>query len=38
MQYTGVLKKMKTEFHNPVQYYLSFENSFVILNQLIEKM
>ena len=37
MQYTGVLKKMKTEFHNPIQYYLSFENSFIILNQLIEK-
>lgn len=37
MQYTGVLKKMKTEFHNPVQYFLSFKNSFVILNQMIGK-
>lgn len=37
MQYTGVLKKMKTEFYNPVQYYLSFDNSFIILNQLIGK-
>lgn len=37
MQYTGVLKKMKTEFYNPIQYYLLFENSFVILNQLINK-
>lgn len=37
MQYTGVLKKMKTEFYNPVQYYLMFENSFVILNQCLDK-
>jgi hypothetical protein len=37
MQYTGVLKKMKTEFHNPVQYFLNFKDSFVILNQLIDK-
>ncbi len=37
MQYTGVLKKMKTEFHEPIQYYLNFENSFVILNQCLEK-
>jgi hypothetical protein len=37
MQYTGVLKKMKTEFVDPVQYYLTFENSFVILNQCIDK-
>lgn len=37
MQYTGVLKKMKTEFHKPIQYYLMFENSFVILNQCLNK-
>jgi len=37
MQYTGVLKKMSTEFHEPVQYYLNFENSFVIMNQLMHK-
>ncbi len=37
MQYTGVLKKMKTEFHNPIQYYLTFKNSYIILNQLIGK-
>ena len=37
MQYTGVLNKMKTEYYNPVQYYLNFEDSFVILNQLIDK-
>lgn len=37
MQYTGVLKKMSTEFHEPVQYFLNFENSFVIMNQLIHK-
>ncbi len=37
MQYTGVLKKMKTELNEPVQYYLNFENSFVILNQCLDK-
>jgi hypothetical protein len=37
MQYTGVLSKMKTEFHKPIQYYLNFKNNFIILNQLIDK-
>ncbi|RRO25613.1 DUF2797 domain-containing protein [Flavobacteriaceae bacterium 14752] len=37
MQYTGVLQKMKSENHKPVQYYLNFKDSFVILNQLIDK-
>lgn len=35
MQYTGVLKKMKTEYASPIQYYLDFENDFINVNQLI---
>lgn len=37
MQYEGVLTKMQTEFSNPIQYYLVFENSFLNLNQLLGK-
>lgn len=37
MQYEGVLKKMQTEFGNPIQYYLVFEDSFLNLNQLLDK-
>ncbi len=37
MTYEGVLTKMQTEFGNPIQYYLVFENSFLHLNQLLNK-
>jgi hypothetical protein len=37
MTYEGVLTKMQTEFTNPIQYYLVFENSFLSLNQLLGK-
>src|SRR6478609_2655087 len=37
MTYQGVLSKMQTEFSNPIQYYLVFENSFLSLNQLLDK-
>lgn len=37
MTYEGVLTKMQTEFGNPIQYYLVFENSFLNLNQLLDK-
>jgi hypothetical protein len=37
MQYTGVLQKMKSEFLSPIQYYMEFEDSFIIVNQLIGK-
>lgn len=37
MTYEGVLKKMQTEFGNPIQYYLVFENSFLNINQLLNK-
>jgi len=37
MIYEGVLAKMQTEFANPIQYYLVFENSFLNVNQLLNK-
>jgi hypothetical protein len=37
MTYEGVLTKMQTEFSNPIQYYLVFENSFLNVNQLLDK-
>ena len=37
MTYEGVLTKMQTEFGNPIQYYLVFENSFLHMNQLLGK-
>jgi hypothetical protein len=35
MTYEGVLTKMQTEFGQPIQYYLVFENSFLNVNQLL---
>ena len=37
MTYEGVLTKMQTEFANPIQYYMVFDNSFLNVNQLINK-
>lgn len=37
MQYQGVLTKMKSEFLDPIQYYLIFENDFIHMNQLLSK-
>ena len=37
MNYQGTLSKMQTEFGNPIQYYLVFENSFLNINQLLGK-
>ncbi len=37
MIYQGVLTKMQTEYGNPIQYYLVFENSFLNLNQILNK-
>jgi hypothetical protein len=37
MIYEGTLTKMQTEFANPIQYYLVFENSFLNVNQLLNK-
>ncbi|KAF2511891.1 DUF2797 domain-containing protein [Flavobacterium foetidum] len=37
MTYQGVLAKMQTEFGDPIQYYLVFEDSFLNINQLLNK-
>ena len=37
MTYQGVLTKMETEFAEPIQYYLVFENDFINVNQLLSK-
>lgn len=37
MTYQGVLTKMETEFSDPIQYYLVFENDFINMNQLLDK-
>ncbi|WAC03672.1 DUF2797 domain-containing protein [Lacinutrix neustonica] len=37
MTYQGVLTKMTTEFSQPIQYYLVFENDFIHMNQLLNK-
>lgn len=37
MIYEGVLNKMQTEMGSPIQYYLVFENSFLNVNQLLDK-
>lgn len=37
MKYEGVLTKMQSEFGNPIQYYLVFENSFLNVNQVLGK-
>ena len=37
MTYQGVLRKMETEFSQPIEYYLVFENDFLNINQLLNK-
>lgn len=37
MTYQGILTKMPTEFGQPIQYYLVFEDSFLNLNQMLGK-
>ncbi|RMZ50207.1 DUF2797 domain-containing protein [Flavobacteriaceae bacterium PRS1] len=37
MKYQGVLRKMDTEFGQPIQYFLIFENDFLNMNQLLNK-
>ena len=37
MTYQGVLTKMQTEIGDPIQYYLVFEDSFLNVNQLLDK-
>lgn len=37
MDYQGVLTKMQTEFLEPIEYYLVFEDDFLNMNQLLDK-
>lgn len=37
MQYEGVLRKMQTEVGSPIQYYMTFENDFLNVNQVLNK-
>lgn len=37
MQLEGVLRKMKTEWNETVDYFLPFENDFIHINQLLDK-
>jgi len=37
MLYEGVLRKMRTEIGNPIQYFLVFENDFINFNQVLNK-
>lgn len=37
MQYQGVLQKMPTEFDDPIQYFLIFENDFLNVNQVLDQ-
>lgn len=37
MQYQGVLTKMRTEFGDPIQYFLIFEDDFIQMNQVVGK-
>ena len=37
MNFQGVLRKMPTEYGNPIQYYLIFEGDFLHVNQVLDK-
>ena len=37
MHFEGVLTKMETEFSEPIQYFLVFENDFINMNQMLDK-
>jgi hypothetical protein len=37
MTYEGVLNKMQTQFETPIQYFLIFQDSFINVNQLLNK-
>jgi len=38
MQYEGVLRKMQTEMGHPIQYYMLFEDNFLNVNQVLNKL
>ena len=35
--FSGVLKKMVSEYGNEIIYYLNFENEFMVMNQFLDK-
>ncbi|MDG2397364.1 MAG: DUF2797 domain-containing protein [Flavobacteriaceae bacterium] len=35
--FSGVLKKMITEYNSPITYFLDFKNDFLVLNQILNK-
>ncbi|MEC4112895.1 DUF2797 domain-containing protein [Myroides pelagicus] len=37
MLYEGVLNKMQTEFNSPIEYYLVFKDSFLNINQVLDR-
>ena len=37
MHFEGVVKKMTSEYTSVVNYFIEFENSFIHLNQFLEK-
>ena len=37
MLYEGVLRKMRTEMGQPIQYYMVFDADFLNVNQLLDK-
>jgi len=37
MHFQGVIKKMISEFDNPIRYYLDFPNDILCMNQLLDK-
>ncbi len=37
MHFEGVVKKMTSEYSSVVNYFIEFENSFIHLNQFLEK-
>jgi len=37
MKYEGVLRKMKTEWGKPIQYFMDFPNDVINMNQLLDK-
>ena len=37
MKFQGVIRKMQSEFKNPIKYYLEFKDDFICLNDLLDK-
>ena len=37
MNFEGVIRKMVTEYQNPIKYYLEFDNDFICINDLLQR-